>query len=158
MSLERKTILPAVTLMICASLLCGCGSKKIPNTQIDDDLGNQTLKTEGSLGDWSFKADTNRCFAIADNKYSEGKAEITARVASSQMDGQENLPMEKVSAVKTLLGQVVMTYKNEGGKWVFEKAEPKELRAKAISVNDWKNTFIQIQLNLCDTFDHNHKK
>ena len=155
---ERNSI-AAVMLLTCVSLFLGCGSKKITNEQIDTDIGNQSLKvTEGSPSVWTFNADTDRCFAIAESKYADGKAEITARVASSQMDGQEDMPMEKVSSIKTLLGQIVLNYKNEGGKWVLEKAEPRELRAKPISVNDWKNTFIPIQLSLCDNYDHNKKK
>lgn len=144
-------------LLVCAAMFLGCGSKKIKNEQIDSDLGNQSLMTEGPLGVWSFKNDTNRCFAIGDSKYTDGKAEITARVASSQMDGQEDLPMEQVKSIKTLLGSVVLNYKNEGGKWVFEKAEPKELRAKPISPAAWKDTFVPIQLELCDRYEHKSK-
>lgn len=144
-------------ILICVAMFLGCGAKKITNQQIDSDLGNQSLMTEGPLGVWSFKNDTNRCFAIGESKYTEGKAEITARVASSQMDGQEDIPMEKVTSIKTLLGSVVLNYKNEGGKWVFEKAEPKELRAKPISPSAWKDTFVPIQLELCDHYEHKSK-
>jgi hypothetical protein len=155
---KKRNRIAAATFLVCVSLFWGCGSKKITNEQIDTDIGNQSLKvTEGSPSVWTFNADTDRCFAIAESKYADGKAEITARVASSQMDGQENTRMEDVTGIKTLLGQIVLNYKNEGGKWVLEKAEARELRAKFISVNDWKNTFVPIQLTLCDSYDHKKK-
>ncbi|MEK6335863.1 MAG: hypothetical protein AABM67_13105 [Acidobacteriota bacterium] len=155
---KKRNCIAAATFLVCVSLFLGCGSKKITNEQIDTDIGNQALKvTEGSPSVWTFNADTDRCFAIAESKYSDGKAEITARVASSQFDGQEDARIEDVKSIKTLLGQIVLNYKSEGGKWVLEKAESKSLNAKAISPTDWKNTFVPIQLSLCDSYDHKKK-
>ena len=154
MSFDRTQSVACVTLLLCVSLLSACGANKVPNEQIDTDLGNQSLKVEGLPDTWAFNADTDRCFAIAEGNYSEGKAVITIHVASSQMDGQENMRMEDVKAIKTLLGDVVLNYKKESGKWILEKADSKSLRAKPISVADWKVTFIPIQLSLCETYKH----
>ena len=158
MSDNRTSLIMFGVLLIGVALFSGCGAKKITNDQIDTDIGNQSLNvTEGSPSVWAFKDDSYRCFNLAESKYGDGKAEITARVASAQMDGQEDARMEDVKAIKTLLGEVVLNYKNEGGKWILEKAEAKELRAKPISVDDWKNTFIPIQLKLCDFYEHKKK-
>ena len=153
-----------VALIICVSLGCACGllkENKISNEQIDADIGNQALKvTEGSPNVWDFKKDNGRCFNISESKYAEGKAEVTVRLASfydANFDVKfEDLPEEK-HIVETALGEIVLNYKSEGDKWVFEKAESKKLLAKSISNNDFRNTFLPLQFKLCENYEHKDK-
>jgi hypothetical protein len=157
MTLDKKRrFLASITLLVCVSVPWGCrsSSPKISNEQINADLGKQSLNAAGNPGTWTFGQDTTRCFVILESKFAETKAVLTVRVASAQIEGGLDTRLEDIKSIKTVLGLVSMNYKNEGGKWVLEKAENQGLLAKPLSVNDWKNTFVKLQLPLCDNYEH----
>lgn len=153
-----------VALTICVSLGCACGllkGNKISNEQINADLGNQALKvTEGSPNIWDFKKANERCFKITESKYAEGKAEITAEVSSfysDKMDARIEDVQGKQNFAETAVGEIVLNYKNEDGKWVFEKAESKKMIAKTVSYYEFFNIFLRKHFEYCDNFKHSNK-
>lgn len=153
---KKRRSISAAILLVCASLFLGCGSRapKISNEQIDTDIARQVLNTAGNPSPWTFEKDTTRCFEVLESKFADSTAVLTVRVASAQIEGGLDTPLEKISSIKTVVGLIGMNYKNEGGKWGLEKAENQGLLAKPISVNDWQNTFLKLQLPLCDKYEH----
>jgi hypothetical protein len=154
---KKRRFLASITLLACVSVPWGCrssSSPKISNEQINADIAKQVLNTAGSPSPWTFGQDTTRCFEIHDSKFADSKAVLTVRVASAQIEGGLDTRFENISSIKTVLGLISLNYKNEDGKWVLEKAENQGLLAKPISVDDWKNTFVKLQLPLCDNYEH----
>lgn len=149
---KEKAFIILVIMLVYSLLICGCGllgSGKVTNEQMNADIGNQFLQvSEGEPDVWTFKHDTNRCFAIAKSNYTTGKAEITAVVASFRGVGGAS------RSVATVNGTIALSYKNEGGKWVLEKAENVDLLAKTLTQNDFKNVFLPLQMNLCRNYRH----
>jgi hypothetical protein len=140
-----------------ALLVTGCGwfgEKGVPKEQINADLESKPMKSqEGSISEWNFKGDDNRCFAVKedDTKITETNADVTIIVASYKTS-----PIDQES-LDTVFGKIQFKYKKQNDKWVLESVEPLDLMSKSITKESIE-TFVGIQVPLCSYFDQRKAK
>lgn len=132
------------------SALTGCGllgSKTIPKEQINADIANRSVKGKDGT-DWTFKFDSERCFVVNDDEsqITTSNADISVTVSSWRESGSG-----KYQLYLTLFGKMMLHYKNDGGKWVLESIEPKDLTNKTLELEEFKS-FLDIKMPLCKYF------
>ena len=144
-------IMKLITTM-CLLILSGCGllgSKGVPKEQMNTDIGSKTVKaTDGSS--WIFPGDSERCFAVNDDetKITASNADVTVTVASWR-----DITLGSSVLFSTVFGKLRLQYKMDGGKWVLESVEPKELITKTLEKEEFKK-FVDIQMPLCKYYRH----
>ncbi len=132
--------------------LSGCGffgSKGVPKEQLNTDIGTRTVKTD-SGSDWVFSGDSERCFAVNDDetKITGSNADVTISVASWR-----DITLGSSALFRTAFGKMMLHYKMDGGKWILERVEPKELIDKTLEPEEFKK-FVDIQMPLCKYYRH----
>jgi hypothetical protein len=142
--------LNALILVGCLSMVWGCGllgSKGVAKEQLNADIADKSVKVKDGT-DWFFKFDSERCFAVNDeeSKITAANADISVTVASWREIG-----IDKYQFYRTVFGKVLLHYKNDGGKWVLESLEPKDLTEKTLETEEFKK-FLDIRMPICNYF------
>ncbi len=139
-------------LTMCFLAVCGCGlfgGKGVPKEQINTDIGSKKVRTSDD-SDWFFGGDSQRCFAVNDDetKITDSIADVSVTVASWR-----DMRLGNSALFTTVFGKLLLHYKMDGGKWVLETVEPKELIQKTLEVGEFKK-FVDIQTPICRYYRH----
>ena len=139
------------------SALTGCGllgDKGVPKEQINEDIAKNSVKVKlTSLNqdtDWTFRFDSERCFSVNDveSKITDSTADISVTVSA----WQESLPIAPdPTTYYTIFGKMLLHYKKDGGKWVLESIEPKDLIYNDLNLEKFKK-FVEIGQPQCRYF------
>ena len=144
----RKTDLALCVLIFS---MCGLlGGKGVPKEQMNTDLAERSVNVKDEYDteqQWAFKDDSYRCFAPSEtpSKVTDADAEIPLNVSSIRITQGDDTPV--------LFGEIVLHYKKDGGKWILERIEPKDVRTKALSGDSFAK-FMDLQKPLCNYFKY----
>jgi hypothetical protein len=137
-------------LTMCLLMVSGCGligHKGVSKEQINADLADKTVKVAGLDGKWLFYNKSERCFSVNDDesKLTDSSADVSITVSSWH---------ESASVFFTVFGKMMLHYKMDGGKWVLQNIEPKELIQTGFSEQEKFKKFLEITTPQCQYFRH----
>lgn len=134
---NNKAGLTGFTAVIAIGFVMGCGllgGSAVPKGQINTDLMSQTIKgNDGTT--WDFKEKyASHCFRVKETKENGDSLNLTLEVTTEVVVNQG-------AQFKVGGGDIVMSYKKDGGKWKLNKLESGELRVRTISsdqaIKEW---------------------
>ena len=146
--MKSKTDLALCLLMFS---VCGLlGNKGVPKDQLNADIGDKTITVKAADDtdqEWRFKEDSYRCFAPSDtpSKTTESEHVMPINISSIRLGDGEETPV--------LFGEIVLHYKKNNGKWTLESIEPKDVRTKVLTGDNFSK-FLDLQKPLCNYFKY----
>lgn len=141
-----------IILAICLLSLSGCGlmgKKGVPNEQINADLSRKMVKFNGGKDEWLFSDENERCFTVKDDesKITDSNADVSTTVSSWRQS-------DLTKVFFTVLGNLVLHYKKDGGKWVLESIEPKDATAASFTEQEEFKKFLDKHTPVCKGYRH----
>ncbi len=146
MKKNLQTISLILTISAIFSLGCGMlGGSKISNQQISDDLISKgVIEKNGSSIDLKGST-TNHCFEVKDSKFNEDTAELNLHFSADEV-----LPS---LSVKTVIGDLNLSYKKDGEKWKLDKVNPTNFDVKTLSLEDSMSKYVPSSKPICAVYN-----
>lgn len=126
------------------------GSDRVSNEQINTDLATKSMPvTRGE--DWDFSKDSMRCFKLneTESTFSATEANLVLLVVAAQ--GDMNAKLGTGVTLDTVLGELRLSYKKNGGSWGLEGARPDLSRERV--AEDHITKFFELAAPVCSYFD-----